>query len=153
MEKLESENLSLEFQVQSLIKERENVKTEYQKLFNLIKKTRTQTQEEINELFENVKQKTYAYADVHAQNHDLLLTISELKAKLKIVENVKSVNTKFDKANVSIKLLCTSPNKQQAEGTNRNVIAPGMYKVETSQVTNTDKAKSVFIFYRTERYF
>ncbi|GJY08067.1 hypothetical protein Tco_0375121, partial [Tanacetum coccineum] len=41
MEKLESENVSLEFQVQSLIKERENVKTEYQKLFDSIKRTQT----------------------------------------------------------------------------------------------------------------
>ncbi|GJV66937.1 integrase, catalytic region, zinc finger, CCHC-type containing protein [Tanacetum coccineum] len=64
MEKLESENVSLEFQVQSLIKEQENVKLEYQKLFNSIKKTRTQTQGEINELIEHVNQKTYAYAEV-----------------------------------------------------------------------------------------
>ncbi|GKE34161.1 hypothetical protein Tco_1453483 [Tanacetum coccineum] len=136
MEKLESENVSLEFQVQSLIKERENVKTEYQKLFDSIKKTRAQTQGEINELFENVKQNTYAYADVRAQNQNLLLTISELKAKLKTIENDKSVNTKFDKANIS-------PNKQQAVEINENVIAPRMYKVGTSQVTNTSKAKSV----------
>ncbi|GJS27998.1 putative ribonuclease H-like domain-containing protein [Tanacetum coccineum] len=39
--------------------------------------------------------------------------------------------------------LQTSPNKQQAEGTKKNVIALGMYKVGTSQVTNTNKAKSV----------
>ncbi|GKC16189.1 hypothetical protein Tco_1012971, partial [Tanacetum coccineum] len=64
-----------------------NVKTEYKKLFDSIKKTRAQTQGENNELFENVKQKTYAYADVRAQNQDLLLKISELKAKLKTVEN------------------------------------------------------------------
>ncbi|GJY51871.1 integrase, catalytic region, zinc finger, CCHC-type containing protein [Tanacetum coccineum] len=174
MEKLESENVSLEFQVQSLIKERENVKTEYQKLFDSIKRTRTQTQGEINELIENVNQKTYAYADVRAQNQDLLITISELKAKLKNVEKGKSVNTKFDKDTVSNKLLCvtplnkqvfqkktvapkteekhvlsktvtlqTSPNKQQAVETNKNVIAPGMYKVEQTQNTNTNKAKSV----------
>ncbi|GJZ16668.1 hypothetical protein Tco_0552791 [Tanacetum coccineum] len=87
MEKLENENVSLEFQVQSLIKEQEKVKTEYQKLFYSIKKTRAQTQGEINELFENVKQKTYAYADVRAQNQDLLLTTFELKAKLNTVEN------------------------------------------------------------------
>ncbi|GJY70430.1 hypothetical protein Tco_0474133 [Tanacetum coccineum] len=67
--------------------EKENVKIEYQKLFNSIKKTRAQTQGEINELIENVKEETYAYADVRAQNQDLLLTISELKAKLKTVEN------------------------------------------------------------------
>ncbi|GJX53749.1 hypothetical protein Tco_0282118 [Tanacetum coccineum] len=59
MEKLENENVSLEFQVQSLIKERENVKLEYQKLFDSIKKTQTQTQGEINELIEHVNQKTY----------------------------------------------------------------------------------------------
>ncbi|GJW27810.1 retrovirus-related pol polyprotein from transposon TNT 1-94 [Tanacetum coccineum] len=86
MEKLESENMSLEFQVQSLIKKRENVKTKYQKLFDSIKRTRNQTQGEINELIENVNQKIYAYADVLAQNQDLLITISELKAKLKNVE-------------------------------------------------------------------
>nr|GEU39262.1 hypothetical protein [Tanacetum cinerariifolium] len=57
------------------------------KLFDPIKKTRAQTQGEINELLENVKQTTYAYANVHAQNQDLLLTITELKAKLKTVEN------------------------------------------------------------------
>ncbi|GKC24263.1 hypothetical protein Tco_1026413 [Tanacetum coccineum] len=37
----------------------------------------------------------------------------------------------------------TSPNTQQAGGTNKNVIAPGMYKVGMSQVTNTNKAKSI----------
>ncbi|GJV49168.1 hypothetical protein Tco_1439380 [Tanacetum coccineum] len=174
MEKLNSENVSLEFQVQSLIKEQENVKTEYQKLFNSIKRTRTQIQGEINKLIKNVNQNTYAYADVHAQNQDLLITISELKAKLKNVEKGKPVNTKFDKANVSTKPLCvtplnkpvfqkkivapkteekhvlsktvtlqTSPNKQQAVEINKNVIAPGMYKVKKKQNTNTDKGKSV----------
>ncbi|GJT64348.1 hypothetical protein Tco_1015828, partial [Tanacetum coccineum] len=76
MEKLENENVSLGFQVQSLIKECKNVKLEYQKLFDSIKKTHTQTQGEIDELIENVNQKTYAYADVHEQNQDLLITIS-----------------------------------------------------------------------------
>ncbi|GJR12054.1 retrovirus-related pol polyprotein from transposon TNT 1-94 [Tanacetum coccineum] len=86
MEKLESENVYLEFQVQSLIKERKNVKSEYQKLFDSIKKTRTQTQGKINELIEHVNQKTYTYAEVRAQNQDLLITISELKAKLKNID-------------------------------------------------------------------
>ncbi|GJW62950.1 retrovirus-related pol polyprotein from transposon TNT 1-94 [Tanacetum coccineum] len=113
MKKLENENVSLEFQVQSLIKERENVKTEYQKLFYSIKRTRTQTQGEINELIENVNQNTYAYVDVRAQKQDLLITISELKAKLKNVEKSKSVNTKFGKDAVSHNFLCDTPlNKQ-----------------------------------------
>ncbi|GJY91417.1 integrase, catalytic region, zinc finger, CCHC-type containing protein, partial [Tanacetum coccineum] len=66
MEKLESENVSLEFQVQYLVKKNENVKLEYQKLFDSIKKTQTQTQKEINELIESVNQKTYAYGDVRS---------------------------------------------------------------------------------------
>ncbi|GJR83221.1 hypothetical protein Tco_0154006 [Tanacetum coccineum] len=40
---------------------------------------------------------TYVYADVRAENQDLLMTISELKAKLKLVEKEKNVNTKFDR--------------------------------------------------------
>nr|GEU61654.1 putative reverse transcriptase domain-containing protein [Tanacetum cinerariifolium] len=90
MEKIECGNVSLEFEVPYLIKERENVKSEYQKLSDLIKKTQTQTQGEINELIEHVNQKAYAYAEVHAQNQDLLITISELKAKLKKVEKERA---------------------------------------------------------------
>ncbi|GJV44423.1 hypothetical protein Tco_1428959 [Tanacetum coccineum] len=71
MEKLENENVSLEFQVQSLIKERKNIKMEYQMLFDSIKKKPTQTQGETDELIENVNKKTYAYADVRAPNQDL----------------------------------------------------------------------------------
>ncbi|GKB35760.1 hypothetical protein Tco_0880702 [Tanacetum coccineum] len=89
MEKLQNENVSLGLQVQSLIKERENIILESQKLFDSIKKTCTQTQGDIDELIENVNQKTYAYADVLAQNQDLLITISELKAKLKDVTSVR----------------------------------------------------------------
>ncbi|GKD56339.1 hypothetical protein Tco_1289726, partial [Tanacetum coccineum] len=96
MEKLENENLSLEFQVQSLIKEQENVKLEYQKLFNSIKKTQTQTQDEINELIKHVNQNTYAYADISAKNQDLLMTITELKTKLKSAKMVSNGTKWFD---------------------------------------------------------
>ncbi|GJT41638.1 integrase, catalytic region, zinc finger, CCHC-type containing protein [Tanacetum coccineum] len=43
MEKLKDKNVSLDFMVQSLINEHDNVKLEYQKLFNSIQKTRSQT--------------------------------------------------------------------------------------------------------------
>ncbi|GJR92675.1 integrase, catalytic region, zinc finger, CCHC-type containing protein [Tanacetum coccineum] len=64
MEKLEDENVSLDFTVQSLIKERDNVKLEYQKLFNSIKKTQSQTQTEMDELIAHVSEKTYAYGAI-----------------------------------------------------------------------------------------
>ncbi|GJT11669.1 integrase, catalytic region, zinc finger, CCHC-type containing protein [Tanacetum coccineum] len=95
MEKLEDENVSLDFTVQSLIKERDNVKLEYQKLFNSIKKTRSQTQTEMDELIAHVSEKTYAYGAIRAENQNLLFTISELKTRLANVEKGKSVNTKW----------------------------------------------------------
>ncbi|GKB49368.1 retrovirus-related pol polyprotein from transposon TNT 1-94 [Tanacetum coccineum] len=91
MEKLKDENVSLDFTVQSLIKERDNVKLEYQKLFNSIKKTRSQTQTEMDELIAHVSEKTYAYGAIRAENQNLLFTISELKTRLANVEKGKSV--------------------------------------------------------------
>ncbi|GJS85838.1 hypothetical protein Tco_0752379 [Tanacetum coccineum] len=93
---INDENVFLKTQVDYIVKERENIKLEYQKLFNLIKATRTQHQKELDELIKHVNQKTYAYADVRAQNQDLLITISELKNKLQTIDKGKNVNTKFD---------------------------------------------------------
>ncbi|GJR68367.1 hypothetical protein Tco_0014432 [Tanacetum coccineum] len=86
---LNDENILLKTQVDFVVKERENVKLEYQTLFNSIKGTLTQHKKELDELIELVNQKTYAYADVRAQNQDLLIIISELKNKLKTVDKGK----------------------------------------------------------------
>nr|GEV18639.1 putative ribonuclease H-like domain-containing protein [Tanacetum cinerariifolium] len=123
MEKLEHENMSLDFQVQSLIKERDNVKAEYQKLFDSIKKTRSQTQKEIDQLIAHVFEKTYAYGAIRAEYQNLLSIISELKTRLKISKK-------------------TPPNKQSEANSNKNVIAPRMYKVVTSHKSQTHNAKS-----------
>ncbi|GKD47635.1 retrovirus-related pol polyprotein from transposon TNT 1-94 [Tanacetum coccineum] len=106
---LHDENVLLKHQVDSTVKERENIKLEFQKLFNSIKATRALHQNEINEMFEDVTQKTYAYADVRAQNQDLLMTIYELKSKLKTIDKGKHVNTKFDKSKTLGQLLCVTP--------------------------------------------
>ncbi|GJT49918.1 hypothetical protein Tco_0976075 [Tanacetum coccineum] len=102
---INNENVLLKTQVDYVVKERENIKLEYQNLFNSIKATRTQHQKELDELIEHVNQKTYAYADVWAQNQDLLMIISELKNKFKTVDKGKNVNTKFDKSKTSETLL------------------------------------------------
>ncbi|GJR09183.1 retrovirus-related pol polyprotein from transposon TNT 1-94 [Tanacetum coccineum] len=137
LEKLENENVSLDFTVQSLIKELDNVKLEYQKLFDSIKKTRSQTQKEMDELIDYVSQKTYAYADIRAENQNLLITIFELKNRLRNVE-------KEEKHVVSKPItLQTSPNKQRGINSNNNVIAPGMYRVVTKQESQTKETKSV----------
>ncbi|GJS12928.1 retrovirus-related pol polyprotein from transposon TNT 1-94 [Tanacetum coccineum] len=92
------------------------------------------TQEDVNELIENVNQKTYAYGDVHAKNQDLLMTIFELKAKLKLVEKGKNVNTKFDKSKTLEKLICVTPLNK-----NKDLKAKLVSKVEVK----TDKSKLV----------
>ncbi|GJT96989.1 integrase, catalytic region, zinc finger, CCHC-type containing protein, partial [Tanacetum coccineum] len=135
MEKLEDENVSLDFTVQSLIKERDNVKLEYQKLFNSIKKTRSQTQTEMDELIAHVSEKTYAYGAIRAENQNLLFTISELKTRLANVE--KEENHVVSKPVT----LQTSPAKQRGVNSNKNVIAPGMYKVVTTHESQTNEAK------------
>ncbi|GJY84355.1 retrovirus-related pol polyprotein from transposon TNT 1-94 [Tanacetum coccineum] len=76
---LNSENMLLKGQVESVVQERENIKLEFQKLFNSIKVTRAQHKKEVDDLIQCVTQKTYAYGDVRGENQDLLMTISELK--------------------------------------------------------------------------
>ncbi|GJW32904.1 hypothetical protein Tco_0052936 [Tanacetum coccineum] len=77
VEKLYNENVYLAFQVKSLTKANEHLKLEYQKLFDSIKKTQTQTQREINELSENVNQKTYAYGDFKMELDIENMTLNE----------------------------------------------------------------------------
>ncbi|GJT14218.1 integrase, catalytic region, zinc finger, CCHC-type containing protein [Tanacetum coccineum] len=131
--KLNDENVLLKTQVDSVVQERENIKLKYQNLFNSIKATRVQHQREVNELIKNVNQKTYAYGDVHSKNQDLLMTIFELKNKLKTIENGKNVNTKFDKSKTSRKRLCVT-----SLNTNTSVKAK---KVSNSEV-KADRVES-----------
>nr|GEW53027.1 integrase, catalytic region, zinc finger, CCHC-type, peptidase aspartic, catalytic [Tanacetum cinerariifolium] len=118
---LNDENVLRKTQVESIVQERENIKLEFQKLFNSIKATRTQHQKEVNELSEHVNQKTYAYADVRTQNQDLLMTISELKDKLRTNEKWKYVNTKFDKFETLGKLVRVTPFNKNLGNKAKNV--------------------------------
>ncbi|GJV09629.1 hypothetical protein Tco_1351170 [Tanacetum coccineum] len=89
--KLINDSLQREEERVNLVQEIETIKLEFQKLFNSIKATQVQHQQQVNELIENVNQKTYAYGNVRAKNQDLLMTISEVKAKLKGVASSSSV--------------------------------------------------------------
>nr|GEW54489.1 retrovirus-related Pol polyprotein from transposon TNT 1-94 [Tanacetum cinerariifolium] len=101
---LNDENVLIKTQVDSVVQERENIKLEFPKLFNSIKATQTQHQKEVDELIEHFNQKTYA-----SQNQDILMTISELKNKIKTIEKGKNVNTKFNKSETSRTLFCVTP--------------------------------------------
>nr|GEW16612.1 Gag-Pol polyprotein [Tanacetum cinerariifolium] len=69
---LHDENVLLKHQIESTVKERENIILEYQRLFNLVKATRDQHKKEINEMFEDVTQKTYAYAEHNKTLYELI---------------------------------------------------------------------------------
>ncbi|GKB44683.1 retrovirus-related pol polyprotein from transposon TNT 1-94 [Tanacetum coccineum] len=131
---LNDENVLLKTQVDSVVQERENIKLEFQKLFNSIKATQTQHQKEVDELIEHVYQKTYDYADVRSQNQDLLMKIPELKNKIKTIEKGKNVNTKFDKFETSGTLLCVTPLPKN--------IAVKAKKMSNTKV-NSDRSKQV----------
>nr|GEV52540.1 integrase, catalytic region, zinc finger, CCHC-type, peptidase aspartic, catalytic [Tanacetum cinerariifolium] len=77
---------------------------------------------------------TYAYADVRSQNQDLLTTISEVKNKIKTIEKLKNVNTKFDKSQTSRTLLFVTPLPKN--------IAAKAKKVSNTKV-NADRSKLV----------
>ncbi|GJW32651.1 hypothetical protein Tco_0052683 [Tanacetum coccineum] len=131
---LNEENVLQKTQVDYVVNERENIKLEYQKLFNLIKITRTQHQKELDECIEHVNQKTYAYADVRAQNQDLLMTIFKLKNKLKTMEKGKNMNNKFDKSKISGTFIYVTPLPKN--------IAVKAKKMSNTKV-NTDRSKPV----------
>ncbi|GJT36531.1 copia protein [Tanacetum coccineum] len=158
MEKLENENVSLEFKVQSLIKERDNVKIEYQKVFDSIKKTRSKTQKEIDELIVHVSEKTYAYGVICAKNQNLLSTISELKTRLEKVEKgmnatsrvrrpmsrdshvAHSVLDNFKKAAKNVAVYVRK--NKQTDNTSVNVIS-NKENIINVDVTNASKAKTL----------
>ncbi|GKD45363.1 hypothetical protein Tco_1270008 [Tanacetum coccineum] len=80
------------------------------------------------------RKKTYTYGDVRAKNQDLLMTISELKAKLILAKKGKNVNTKFDKSKTLKKLICVTPMNK-----NKDLKAKIVSKVKVK----TDKSKPV----------
>nr|GEV04270.1 copia protein [Tanacetum cinerariifolium] len=103
-----------------------------------LKATRAKHQKEINEMFEDDTQKTYAFAKVRAQNQDLLMTIFELKSKLKTIDNGKHVNTEFDISKPLGKLLWSTSTIEKRQQHNANIIARGMYKINQEDTKTPD---------------
>ncbi|GJS53233.1 retrovirus-related pol polyprotein from transposon TNT 1-94 [Tanacetum coccineum] len=133
---LNDENMLLKTQVEYVVQERENIKLEFQKLFNSIKATRTQHQKEVDELIKHVNQKTYAYADVRAQNQDIVMTISELKDKLRTIE----------KASMSKPVTSyPTPKNEQIQKQSANIIAKGMYRITKSDTQTPDSKTNIHV--------
>ncbi|GJT59174.1 retrovirus-related pol polyprotein from transposon TNT 1-94 [Tanacetum coccineum] len=145
VKKLDDENVYLQFQVDSLIKENENVKLEYQKLFDSIKKIRTQHQKEIHELVENVNQKTNAYGDF--DNSSVLGKLICVTPLNKLAQKPRFVSKNIKKKEVSKPVTSqTSPNKKNIISSNTKVIAPGMYKISTKDKIDKCAHSNVNVF-------
>ncbi|GJZ90910.1 retrovirus-related pol polyprotein from transposon TNT 1-94 [Tanacetum coccineum] len=89
----------------------------------------------MDELITHVSKKTYAYGAIRADNQNLLVTIFELKARMKNGENGKSVNTKFDKTHGSQSFLCVTPLNKNAFQKQTVVLKIKENHVESKPVT------------------
>ncbi|GJT15941.1 retrovirus-related pol polyprotein from transposon TNT 1-94 [Tanacetum coccineum] len=88
----------------------------------------------------NYENMTYAYGDVRAQNQDLLMTIFELKNKLRTIMKGKNVNIQFDSSETLGKCVCvTQFNKNIADkaiNTSNTKVNSDRLKHVTSQSTS-----------------
>nr|GFA39828.1 hypothetical protein [Tanacetum cinerariifolium] len=100
-QKLENENVELEFQVQNYEKENAHLKTVYKNLFDSINVTWTQTKTIINSLQTKLHDTIYENAKLRAQLFDKV-------SKQKDTTRETSVNTKFAKQSILGKLPSSS---------------------------------------------
>ncbi|GJW66390.1 hypothetical protein Tco_0120814 [Tanacetum coccineum] len=137
---------------------RDNAKMEYKKLFDSIKKTRSQTQKEMDELIAHVFEKTYAYGAIRAENQNLLVTISELKARMKNSENGMNATSSVKRpksrdSHVKTSVLDVSKNEakkeavyvrknKQTDNTFANVVSNKENVIDVA-VANASKAKTL----------
>nr|GEW64299.1 reverse transcriptase domain-containing protein [Tanacetum cinerariifolium] len=101
-QKLEDENVSLEFHVRNYAKENEHLKTTYKNLFDTIKVTRAQTKLIIDSLQEKLHDTIYEDAALRSQ---LFVKVSEQKNTTKGAEfEVTGFDKAFDSSTLGIPL-------------------------------------------------
>nr|GEX65116.1 hypothetical protein [Tanacetum cinerariifolium] len=163
-QKLENENVELEFQVLNYARENAHLKATYKNLFDSISMSRAQTKTKINSLENELQSTIYKNAKLRTQ---LFKKVSEHK------DNTceKSTNTKFAKQSIEETLpkldeihalskpVTSNSNStpQESIGVNNDkVIAPGMFRInpfktsrEEKHVSNTvrasDKTKPITV--------
>ncbi|GJS70576.1 hypothetical protein Tco_0703417 [Tanacetum coccineum] len=101
--KLEDENVSLAFQVYSLVKEREHIKLEYKKFYDSIKQTRAKTKLQTDSLQQKLN-------DQISKNNKLRAQLKGKFSKSQMNHNGTSVNTKLSRPSTSgTKLYSVTP--------------------------------------------
>ncbi|GJU19236.1 retrovirus-related pol polyprotein from transposon TNT 1-94 [Tanacetum coccineum] len=167
-QKLENENVELEFQVVNYVREIEHLKTTYKNLFDSISVTRTQTKSIIDSLQDKLHDTNYENAKLRAQLFDkaseqkdtikgtsanTLFTkqsilgkphSSSYKPNLYYVTPFpkSSVLPKVDKTNALSKPVTSNSVPITKESTimiNDNVITPGMFRIDPHKTCREDK--------------
>nr|GEV02666.1 retrovirus-related Pol polyprotein from transposon TNT 1-94 [Tanacetum cinerariifolium] len=127
-QKLENENVELEFQVMNYAKENAHLKTTYKNLFDSISMSRTQTKTIIASLLNELQNTIYKNAKLRAQ----------LFKKVSVQKDNKcgtSTNTKFEKQSI----LGKPPKLNEIHALSKPVTSNSIPKPQESKVMKNDK--------------
>ncbi|GJY31381.1 retrovirus-related pol polyprotein from transposon TNT 1-94, partial [Tanacetum coccineum] len=139
-QKLENENVELEFQVLNYAKENAHLKTTYKNLFDFIFVARAQTKTIINSLQDKLHDTIYENAKLRSQLFD---KASEQKDTTKCT----SVNTQFCLPKIDVSHRMSKPvtsnsvptTKESKVVENDKVISPGMFRIVPRMTSREDK--------------
>ncbi|GJV92269.1 retrovirus-related pol polyprotein from transposon TNT 1-94 [Tanacetum coccineum] len=134
-QKLENENVELEFQVRNYEKEIAHLKTTYKNLFDSISVTRAQTKTIIDSLQNKLHDTIYENAKLRAQLFDKVS--DQVDTTKGTSTNTKFANQKVDETNdLSNPVTSNSvPTPQES----KNVIAPGMFRINPFKPSREEK--------------
>ncbi|GJV46326.1 hypothetical protein Tco_1430862 [Tanacetum coccineum] len=142
-QKLENENVELEFQVLNYAKENAHLKTTYKNLFDSINVTRAQTKTIIDSLQNKLHDTIYENAKLRAQLFD---KVSEQKDTTKVDNTAKTrrpqprSNTKNDRVPSASKSSCIKNKEVEVEEHHRNLLLSKNKKHMSSECNNVKLA-------------
>ncbi|GJW33403.1 hypothetical protein Tco_0053435 [Tanacetum coccineum] len=139
-QKLENENVELEFQVRNYEKEIAHLKTTYKNLFDSISVTRAQTKTITDSLQNKLHDTIYENAKLRAQLFDKVS--DQVDTTKGTSTNTKFANQKVDETNDLSKPVTSNsvPTPQESKSVKQvNVIAPGMFRINPFKPSREEK--------------
>nr|GFA56194.1 hypothetical protein [Tanacetum cinerariifolium] len=146
-QKLENENMELEFQVLNYARENAHLKVTYKNLFDSISVSRAQTKTVIaslqNELqsniYKNAKLRTQLFKKVSDQKDNTQdLSANTKFAKQPILENIPKIG-KTNALSKPVTSNSVSTPQEPKSVNNDKVIAPGMFRINPSKTSREEK--------------
>ncbi|GJT03235.1 retrovirus-related pol polyprotein from transposon TNT 1-94 [Tanacetum coccineum] len=134
-QKLENENVELEYQALNYAKENAYLKTTYKNLFDSISVTRTQTKTIIDSLQNKLHDTIYENAKLRAQLFDKVSEQKDITNSTSVPQKVYEMNDLSNPVTLN-----SVPTPQESKVMkNDNVIAPGMFRINPSKTSREDK--------------